>query len=418
MKYRILVSLIVAELFVPYHAFGLVVNTLGDLNSLIAPVNEEVVIIGGSGYSLSALDNIGATVLKIDGGSQRIAFLIDGSFLTDENFNTNLQIDNDNIVFRFQDSFLNGISGEQNDLVVFHNLTNDRNTDIEEENSSADYVYEWGACDGGTGRCIHRRYSAAYLASHQVTAGLAGIDSMLQYTPAVLLRPVVAINQHELFAKFDFVDDYFLSVVPDYYNASDFNGVGLHLNTGAKVAGRLFVGASAYLSGTTFKYGVDDFDYAVYGGNLRVLYELNDVMFVRGVGGLSFATIKSSSNNNPNVFGYYLGTDVGAKFNFESGLFISPFVGVGANDVKILNAHDDMALLHIGSDVGFKYFMDGVSYSYNLRGGINSSGYLDASVDLSVWTVADKIGGGVSIGVIDTEFGWTGKFSANVKVAF
>ena len=207
-------------------------------------------------------------------------------------------------------------------------------------------------------------------------------------------------------------------MVPDYYNASDFNGVGLHLNTGAKVAGRLFVGASAYLSGTAFKYGVDDFDYAVYGGNLRVLYELNDVMFVRGVGGLSFATIKSSSNNNPNVFGYYFGTDVGAKFNFESGLFISPFVGVGANDVKISNAHDDMALLHIGSDVGFKYFMDGVSYSYNLRGGINSSGYLDASVVLSVWTVADKIGGGVSIGVIDTEFGWTGKFSANVKVAF
>ncbi len=418
MKYRILVSLIVAELFVPYHAFGLVVNTLGNLNSLIAPVNEEVVIIGDSGYSLSTLDNIGATVLKIDGGSQRIALLVDGSFLTDNDFNTNLSIQNDNVVFQFQEAFLNGINGEQNDLVVFHNLSWDRAPDIEEVNPSNDFVYEWGACDGGSGRCIHRRYSAAYLASHQMTAGLTGIDSMLQYTPSVLLRPVSAINQHELFAKFDFVDDYFVSVAPDYYNASDFNGIGLRLNTGAKVAGRLFVGATAYLSGAEFKYGVDDFDYAIYGGNLRVLYELNDVMFVRGVGGLSFAKIKTSSNNNPNVVGYYFGTDVGAKFNFESGLFLSPFVGISANDVKISNAHDNMYLLHAGTDVGFKYFMDGVSYSYNLRGGINSAGYLDAAIDLAIWTVADKIGGGISIGVVDTDFGWTGRFSANVKLAF
>ncbi|MBR6838807.1 MAG: hypothetical protein IKM94_04555, partial [Alphaproteobacteria bacterium] len=82
------------------------------------------------------------------------------------------------------------------------------------------------------------------------------------------------------------------------------------------------------------------------------------------------------------------------------------------------NAHDNMYLLHTGTDVGFKYFMDGVSYSYNLRGGINSAGYLDAAIDLAIWTVADKIGGGISIGVVDTDFGWTGKFSANVKLAF
>ena len=415
-----LASCMAVELFITRAVFGFVspIESPADLNSLIAPVNEEVVIIGGSGYSLSALDNIGATVLKIDGGSQRIALLVDGSFLTDNDFNTNLSIQNDNVVLQFQEAFLNGINGEQNDLVVFHNLSWNRAPDIEEENPSNDFVYEWGACDSSSGMCINRRYSASYLASHQVSAGLTGIDSMLQYTPSVLLRPVSAINQHELFAKFDFVDDYFLSVSPDYYNASDFNGIGLRLNSGAKVAGRLFVGATAYLSGAEFKYGVDDFDYAIYGGTLRVLYELNDVMFVRGVGGLSFAKIKSSSNNNPNVVGYYFGTDVGAKFNFESGLFLSPFVGISANDVKISNAHDNMYLLHAGTDVGFKYFMDGVSYSYNLRGGINSAGYLDAAIDLAIWTVADKIGGGISIGVVDTDFGWTGKFSANVKLAF
>ena len=77
-----------------------------------------------------------------------------------------------------------------------------------------------------------------------------------------------------------------------------------------------------------------------------------------------------------------------------------------------------MYLLHAGTDVGFKYFLAGVSYSYNLRGGINSAGYLDAAIDLAIWTVADKIGGGISIGVVDTDFGWTGRFSANVKLAF
>ncbi|MBR6838940.1 MAG: hypothetical protein IKM94_05250, partial [Alphaproteobacteria bacterium] len=207
MKYRILVSLIVAELFITRAVFGVVppIESPADLDSLIPPVNDDIRIVNGTGYSLKNLDVVVDSEHRIiiDGGSQRIALLVDGSFLTDKDFNTNLSIQNDNVVFRFQEAFLNGINGEQNDLVVFHNLDWTRRPDIEEANPSNDFVYEWGACDSGSGRCINRRYSAAYLASHQVSAGLTGIDSMLQYTPSVLLRPVSAINQHELFAKFD-----------------------------------------------------------------------------------------------------------------------------------------------------------------------------------------------------------------------
>ena len=141
--------------------------------------------------------------------------------------------------------------------------------------------------------------------------------------------------------------------------------------------------------------------------------------------GVSFASIDCDSvvdgdgfTNNPNTFGVYAGADFGAKFNFESGLILSPFVGVNAVQESVVDVKQSDWFLRVGNDVGFKYFMDGVSYNYFLRTGINSNGYLDASVGIGMWTVADKIGGGVSVGAMDTEFGWTAKISGNVRFAF
>jgi len=42
----------------------------------------------------------------------------------------------------------------------------------------------------------------------------------------------------------------------------------------------------------------------------------------------------------------------------------------------------------------------------------------DANLAFNVWTVADKIGGGVSVGVMDTDFGLAGVFTTNVRFAF
>ena len=59
-----------------------------------------------------------------------------------------------------------------------------------------------------------------------------------------------------------------------------------------------------------------------------------------------------------------------------------------------------------------------VKYSYILRTAVNTGGYFDASVGIGAWTVSDKIGGNVSVGILDTDFGWSGKVSATVKLNF
>lgn len=386
-------------------------------------LHEPIIISGAGTYSLAKLKTIAANDSSIlintyqpSGPIGAVILSVDGSFVANNTFDVHVDANNfPGTAVLFEDSFLNQIDGENDYLLRFNELQ----FSFAEPyfgGVSSDYVYEWWNC--GSDKCVRRRYSQEYLAAHQAGAGLTGIASIVQYTPAVLLRPVSVINQHELFGTYNFSDDYFISVVPEYYNARDFNDMGLRLNIGTKVAGRLFVGAAAYLSTANFKYGVDDFDYAIYGGNLRFLYGLDDVLFLRGVGGLSVANIKSEVAQNPNVFSSYVGADFGAKFDFESGLYLSPFVGFGMTNADVLGVRDNDYLAHVGTDVGFKYFMDGVSYSYNLRTGINFMGYVDAAINIDAWTVADKIGGGVSVGVVDTEFGWTGKFSANARFAF
>ena len=62
--------------------------------------------------------------------------------------------------------------------------------------------------------------------------------------------------------------------------------------------------------------------------------------------------------------------------------------------------------------------MDGVTYSYILRAGLDTHGYFDASVGINAYTVSDKIGGGVLLGLVDTDFGLSGKVSANIKFVF
>ena len=422
MKYKVLTSLVIYGLFIStLNAYTF--SSVADFDAHNTVITgENIVINGGSAhdiYSLSHLRQIAGSDIEIHIAGTAATLSVDNSFRSNNVFGTTIVMEHNSTNIRFDEDFLYGLSGELDDLVRFtFPIDDDKIAFVYEENDSGMFVYDFGTCTNGHDTCIYRRYSAAYLAEHQESLGLTGISSIVQYAPQVLLRPVSTINQHELFDVYNFTDDYFVSVVPEYYNARDFNDMGLRLNAGTKVTGRLFVGASAYLSTANFKYGVDDFYYAVYGGNLRFLYELNDLMFVRGVGGLSVAKIKSDVANNTNVFSSYAGADLGAKFGFESGLYLSPFVGFGTTNAHVLGVHDNVYLLHTGTDVGFKYFLDGVTYSYNLRAGVNTGGYMDASVGIGAWTVADKIGGGVSIGVVDTEFGWSGKFSANVRFAF
>lgn len=376
-------------------------------------------------YTLTYLNSVlaGDKYLYVKGSpiEQQTVFIVDSSFNGDFDVNLNLE----RIVFlKLGNDYLALHNDNPDEIMRLQGLYPQALLMVVEENPSSIYDYQWYECDGYL--CLRQVNSNAYNQSrqeeqHRIMVATQGV----QNNPQMLLQPMSVIHQEELTMMYDFSDEFFMSVAPEYYFSKNFNGLGLKLNSGVGVLGKLSVGFSAYAYRSDFENSVSGFKSNIYGGNVRLNYNLDEQLFLRGVGGASFASIDCDSvvvgdefTNNPNAFGVYGGMDFGAKFNFESGMFLSPFIGVNFVRESVVDVNQSDLFLRVGNDIGFKYFMDGVSYNYFLRTGVNSDGYLDADLGIGVWTVSDKIGGSVSVGVMDTDFGWSGKISGNIRFAF
>lgn len=401
------------------------------LSAMLPNSQNEIIIYDGADYSLAQLKNVlnnGAT-LRVElgfGGPQTnndVRLIADDDF--DGVLNATINV-NDVTKLRLTNSYLATHTNE-NEIMRVNNISVVSGTvSYEEDAPYSDYFYKWENCASGTDKCLKRVWSNAH---NQAVAQEHNEQMVVAYgaqnNPEILLRPMSIINQSELISYYDFSDELFVSVMPEYYINSDFNSYGLRLNSGMAVIGNLSVGIGAYAFRGNFKNSFSDFESDVYGGNLRANYVFDNLMFVRGIAGVSMANIKcdgvidgNNLVNNPRAFGVYAGLDVGAKFDFESGMFLSPFVGMGMINETVVDVNQNDLFLRVGNDFGFKYFMDGVSYNYILRVGVNSNGYLDANIGAGMWTVSDKIGGDVSIGVMDSEFGWSAKISGNLRFAF
>lgn len=393
---------------------------------------SDVRITDGGDYALSLLDNILASNANVNVDfnynhgttTSGIARLIaDSNF--DGVLDARIQI-NSNSCIVLTDEYLAAHSGA-GEILRISEIGGSQYPSIREENVSGVYSYSFEQCAGSNGKCLTRTVSGAYVQGIQnqqqeILVATTGV----QNNPDLLLQPMSEINHNELLRYYDFSDEIFMSVAPEYHASKDFHNVGLHLNSGGIVIGRLSVGVGAYMFKGNFANSVSDFRADIYGGNLRLKYKLDDSWFLRGIAGVSFADTDCDSVvdgnggvvNNPGALGVYGGVDFGTVFNYESGLFVSPFIGVNAIHESVVDVKNNNLFVRAGSDIGFKYFMDGVSYGYVLRMGLNSDGYFDADVGINVWTVADKIGAAVSVGVMDTDYGLTGKISGDIKVAF
>ena len=410
-------------------AYGaeVVVSNPGQLSSVGPGV--DIIINNGGVYSLQNLDSINANGITMDfamaggGTNPSMVLSVDSGF--DGILATPLINNIDNLQIKLTDAFLNGVTSDE--ILRFSNFTTSAGfINVFPENTSDTYAYHLVVCPDGMGWCVMRTSSETYIAAQQSALYAEQVVSVgVQNNPDILLQPMITINQYELLGYYNFSDESFISIAPEYYNSKDFQNVGIHLNSGTKIGGSLYIGLSAYAIKTDFKNDVSDFKSDVYGGNLRFNYDLNELLFVRGIGGISFSSIDcdgvvkgNTTVNNPNAYGIYGGLDFGAKFNIESGLYLSPFVGYDMRSEHIVDIYQHDSFVHFGNDIGFRYFMDGVSYDYILRTGINSHGYLDATVGISIGSVSDKIGGTLSFGVLDTDFGWSGKISADIKFVF
>ncbi len=394
-------------------------------------VSLDILINNGGDYLLADLDTISQNANSIDinfdlygGGSvPGLVLVADTGF--DGRFTGHI-IKESNTQIKLTDNFLNSVSINSDEILRFDNIEHYMGINVREEAESGNYDYYWATCSDGIGVCVKRRYSDSYLAARQSALHAQKVlKYSVQKNPDMLLRPMMIVNRHEILDFYEFSDEFFVSVVPEYYNAKGLQGTGVKLNSGTKIDGRLSVGVSAYMIKSEFKNDVSNFKSGVYGGNLRFNYDVDELLFVRGVGGFSFSDIEcdgvvkgNTTKNDPDAFGVYGKLDFGARFGFESGLYLSPFIGYGIDSESVVDIHENYSFVNLGTDVGFGYFMDGVKYNYVLHTGINSHGDFDASIGLGAWAVPDKIGGTVSVGILNTDFGVSGKVSANIKLGF
>lgn len=397
--------------------------------------DTQVVLKGAGDYSLSELDSyvngVNFLIVDINDHESPNTYNDDVFLVADSGFDGDLLpefINNSGVhaKIKLTDAYLNTFSNDIVELMRLNYGTGAGEIQVVEENPSSDYFYYIETCAGGGAVCVKRRYSDEYLENLQkrlreLRRAVAGV----QNNPRMLLRPMGLIHRYELVDAYDWDDEFFISVEPLYLTTKNLQNIGLRFKAGTKIGGRLRAGMVAYAMHSDFDNDVSDFKSETYGANLRARYDLTDVLFLRGIGGFSFSTIKcpgvlngGARVDNPNATGFYAGTDIGAKFNFDSGLYLSPFAGIGFDTSHVVDVDETDSFLRAGTDVGYDYFMDGVKYSYALRFGMNSQGLFDANFAFNVWTVADKIGGGVSVGVMDTDFGLAGIFTANVRFAF
>ncbi|MCQ2581411.1 MAG: autotransporter outer membrane beta-barrel domain-containing protein [Alphaproteobacteria bacterium] len=251
------------------------------------------------------------------------------------------------------------------------------------------------------------------------------LNKSVRLNPELLMRSVHEINMLEMTSGSANRIGVGISAEPIYIFSNHGNTIGGRLAAKYSVTDNLYVGASGYGYKIHFDDGLNKYDSGVYGGNMRIDY-VGDIVFVRGgLGGNidSFDTGPLLNGNeithNPTGNSLYGFVDLGKHFNIgNDGWYVAPFVNVGMERLHILQNNKNDFFARGAFDGGYSFVLDSMKYSYNLRAGVNTFGNIDAAFNFDAWSEVDGAGGNISLGVIQTELGLSGKASINLQMVF
>ncbi len=251
------------------------------------------------------------------------------------------------------------------------------------------------------------------------------LNKSVRLNPELLMRSVHEINMLEMTSGSANRIGVGISAEPIYMFSNHGNTIGGRLAAKYSVTDNLYVGASGYGYKIHFDDGLNKYDSGVYGGNVRIDY-IGDVVLVRGgFGGNvdSFDTGPLLNGNeithNPTGNSLYGFVDLGKHFNIgNDGWYVAPFVNVGMERLHILQNNKNDFFARGAFDGGYSFVLDSMKYTYNLRAGVNTLGNIDAAFNFDAWSEVDGAGGSISLGLIQTELGMSGKASINLQIVF
>ena len=248
-------------------------------------------------------------------------------------------------------------------------------------------------------------------------------NSSYRYNHAILLRPIIAINNFTLNNDMNYTNDGNIGLSP-YYIASDSSSI---------FGGRLFINKN--YKNTYFNLGLDlsrfnysdnlnDFSGVTYGFDVKAKHDFDNI-WVNAVLGATLANYHADYVTNdkevkkdPFAKSFYGSGDVGFNIKAFDKTTISPFMGVAYQQYSVTDVSVYDTNIRAGSNVKYSFTVDDIQYEYSASGAINDDFDLFIKLKFGFVALTDMAGASFGLDIFSDENDVYYKLSANAKIVF
>ena len=216
-----------------------------------------------------------------------------------------------------------------------------------------------------------------------------------------------------------------MSLIPMAMFADNASAMGGAIDRNYGVGSKITLGISGYVYAMSYGDDFDEYESALYGGNVHIAY-FDDVIFARALAGVSVANFYTGAVfngadivENPMGFSGYGAADFGVAFDVARNVNLMPFVRGGVDYANIANLSDTEFIAAIGANL----LIDSVGYDlkYQYGVGVNADirGIFNADAQMYISSPHDNFRTVLSVGAIyDESTGFGFKLGLNLGAKF
>jgi len=252
------------------------------------------------------------------------------------------------------------------------------------------------------------------------------ISQSVKFHPIKLMRSIKTIYSHKTL-EIMHIDQYDgFGVMPFGFFSNDMSVFGVEPNLHINISDNFKMKLFGNISNLKYSDDINEYSAAVYGFGTDVVYLLPYNNFIRALAGAAFSSFNTGkvfngnkTTKNPSGFLGYGVTEFGHKFTIGDNNYVSPFVMMGGDYATVLNSKDADLYAGSGVNVGTVFEIDGLTYSYGLRGVLRTDGSVGGNINMSVWSAMDDAGADFTFGTMyDKTNGLSYHISLNAKFDF
>ncbi len=235
-----------------------------------------------------------------------------------------------------------------------------------------------------------------------------------------LVRPLKILNALNYF---DYAEGLFSDVLG--VMSEDFYSYGIGIGVRENVLSGLNIGVGLRLGKIKYDSDYDDYTGNLYGVDLSVLWNLNDNIMMRVLGGVLYQDTdignvfyENRMYENPDVMQGYLKTDVAYRFDLTDSFYLDAYFGLNINAYSVVDIVDFDSNFYSGVMLGYEFDMMGIKYNYLFGADINTDSDIGMHASVGFVSYMDMIGGNAKIDAVRMFDVMTYKLSLNARFLF